>query len=180
MPRAASARRYAQAAFQIALEAGELDAWLADLTLAADALRNEEFVGVLDAPQVPLDRKVAVITEALGDSVAPLVLNLVSLLASRHIAYLLGEVVEQYQALLDAHQGIERAEAVSAVPLEPQQRQMLEELLKGLAGKDVRLTSRVDPQILGGLVARVGDRVLDGSSRTRLQAMRRDLAERRA
>ena len=178
MPTAASAMRYAQAVFQIALDQDELDGWLEDMTLLAQALESRELAEFLDAPQVSVERKVGLIRETIGDTAAPLALNLLSLLASRSIAHLLTGVLDQYQRLLDAHRGIDRAEIVSAIPLDDQQRQMIIELLKGITGNEVRLTSRVSPQILGGFVARVGDRVIDGSTRSKLGVMRRELVER--
>ena len=178
MPTAASAMRYAQAVFQIALDQDELDGWLEDMTLLAQALKSRELAEFLDAPQVSVERKVGLIRETIGDTVAPLALNLLSLLASRSIAHLLTGVLDQYQRLLDAHRGIDQAEIVSAIPLDDQQRQRIIELLKEITGNEVRLTSRVEPQILGGFVARVGDRVIDGSTRSKIGAMRRELVER--
>ena len=177
MPRVASARRYAQAVFQIALEKEESEAWMDDLAVLARALESEQFSEFLDAPQIPSGQKVDVIKSTLGDEVGPLALNLMSLLATRNVVHVMPDIVEQFQRLLDAHRGIERAEVVSAVPLSDQQRQSIEELLKSIVGKQLRLTSRVEPQTLGGLVARVGDRVIDGSTSTKLHAMRRELIE---
>lgn len=77
--------------------------------------------------------------------------------------------------MLDEHNGVERAEIVAAVPLSSEQQQRIEAMLTGIVGKDIRATSRVEPQIIGGFVARVGDKVIDGSTRTRLDALRREL-----
>ena len=150
-----------------------------DLTLLARALENREFAEYLDAPHVPVERKIGVIKGALGDTVGPLALNLLSLLASRNIVPVMPDVVEQYQRLLDAHRGIEQAEIVSAVSLDDRQQQRISDLLSEMVGKEVRVTARVDPEIIGGLLARVGDRLIDGSTRSRIQAMRRDLVEQR-
>ncbi len=180
MPRSASARRYAQAVFQIAIENDELGSWLDDLTVLSDAVQNVELSTFLDAPQLSPSQKIAVLKSTLSDAVGPLALNLVSLLASRNLAGLMPGVVEQYQSLLDEHDGIERAEVVSAVPLDDAQRAGVEQLLKDVVGKEIRLTSRVDPQIIGGMVARVGDHLIDGSTVTRLESMRRELIERRS
>lgn len=178
MPTSASARRYAQAAFEIALEKGDPDGWLDDLTLIARSLEERDFSELLDAPQVSAAQKISIIGDALGGSVGELPLNLLSLLASRNAATSMPAVVERYQQLLDAHRGIERAEVVSAVPLDDRQLKKIAELLKTMVeSKEVRLTSRVEPQILGGLVARVGDRLIDGSTLTRLRTMERELAE---
>ena len=177
MPKAASGRRYAQAVFQIATERNELDEWFDDLTALAGALESSEFAEALDAPQVSVVHKGELIKNILGDRVGPLALNLVSLLASRSNAHLLPRIVEQYERLLDSHRDIERADVLSAVPLNDEQRRRISTLLEGIVGKETRLTSRVEPQILGGFVARVGDHLIDGSTRTKLQEMRRQFAE---
>ena len=101
------------------------------------------------------------------------------LLTSRGAIHRLPEITDRYQEMLDAHRGIERAEIVSAVPLDDAQRDSVEEMLTRTSGKEIRLSTRVDPEILGGMVIRVGDRVMDGSARTRLQSMRREIARRR-
>ena len=176
MARGASARRYAQAVFAIALEQGEPDRWLDDLALLSDAMANDDFANFLDAPQPTLSQKINLIEETLGDSVSRLALNLISLLASRNSARLAPSITESYQEMLDEYNGIERAEIVSAVTLSDDQQQRIETMLKDIVGKNITATSRVEPHILGGFVARVGDKVIDGSTRTRLDDLRRQLA----
>ncbi len=179
MPAGASARRYAQAVFEIASESDELERWLDDLTQLADSITNDEFRQTLSAPRISMSQKEALIRESLGSSVGPLGLNLMALLASRGLVDMLPGIADVFQEMLDAHQGIERAEVVSAVSLTDEQQHQVTQMLNDLSGKDVRLTTRVDPEILGGLVIRVGDKVMDGSARARLQNMRRELAQRR-
>lgn len=179
MPRAASARRYAQAVFELALEHRELEKWFDDLTLLSDSVSNQEFLDFLSQPRVTSEEKIRVVRDALGDSVGPLALNLMSLLATKNIAHILPGITDQYQELLDAQQGIERAEAVTAIPLDDDVQRRITEMLSAVSGREVRLTTRVDVEILGGMIVRIGDRVMDGSTRSRLQAMRRELAERR-
>ena len=177
MPRAPSPRRYAQAVFQIALERDELDIWYEDLGILAGALENREFLGLLDAPQASSADKQDIIRQALSDSVGTLPLNLVCLLASRNLAHLVPGILDEYSRLRDAYRGIERAEVVSAVLLASDQQERMAELLHGVVGKEIRLASIVEPQILGGVIARVGDRVIDGSLRAKLREMRRSIVE---
>ena len=179
MPAGASARRYAQAVFQIAVESDELERWLDDLTQLADAITNEEFGQTLSAPRISMAQKESLIRESLGPTVGPLALNLICLLASRGQVNVLPGIADRFQEMLDVHQGVERAEVVSAVSLTDAQRDQVTQMLNDFSGRDVRLTTRVDPDILGGLVVRIGDRVMDGSARSRLQNMRRELAQRR-
>ena len=178
MPRAASARRYAQAVFELALENRELEKWFDDLTLLSDSVSNQEFLDFLSQPRVTSEEKIRVVRDALGDSVGPLALNLMSLLATKNIAHILPGITDQYQELLDAQQGIERAEAGPALPLDDDEQRRVTEMLSAMSGRDVRLTTRVDAEILGGMIIRIDDRVMDGSTRSRLHAMRRELAER--
>ena len=177
MARGASARRYAQAVFAIALEQDEPDRWLDDLALLTDAMANEEFATFLDAPQFTLQQKTALIAESIGDSVGELARNLISLLASRNSARLLPGITESYQQMLDEHNGVERAEIVSAVPLDDEQQQRIVQMLTGIVGKDITATTRVEPHLLGGFVARVGDKVIDGSTRMKLDELRRELVQ---
>ncbi len=177
MPRAASPRRYAQAVFQIATESGQLDAWSDNLRTVATALENKGLAGLLDSPQVPAAIKIETVETVLGDAVDPLAANLLALLATRNLANLVPGIIETFETLVDSHNGIERAEVISATPLDQDQEAAINAVLVKLVDKDVRLSTGVDPNILGGLVARVGDRVIDGSLRTKLQGMRRTVVE---
>ena len=178
MPRALSPRRYAQAVFQIAVESDELDQWQTDLETLSTALQDADLARFLDAPQVPADAKTDAVNQTFGSSVGPLAVNLVLLLGSRGAASLLPAVGDEYGRLLDAHRGIEQADVTSAVPLGDEQTRRVTEILEGVVGAKVRLWAHVEPDIVGGLVARVGDRVIDGSVRTRLEKMRRSVVER--
>ncbi len=145
--------------------------------LAAAVLEDPEFSGLLDAPEVPAAAKANAIRQAVGDSVGPLSLNLLCVLASRDLAHLAPVILSEYSRLLDVHLGIERAEVIAAIPLDSHQRGKTAEFLRGVVGKEVRATYTVDPQILGGLTIRVGDKVIDGSVRTKLREMRRRIVE---
>jgi len=138
-------------------------------------LQDESLTTYLDSPQVRLASKLQVIQEVIP-GIRPLTTNLVSLLASRGVIGLFPRVFQEYQGFLNAQMGILPAEVVSAVELDDDQERRVSELLQGLERKEIKLTSRVDPLILGGIIARVGDHVIDGSTRTRLQKMRKSLA----
>ncbi|MBF8266902.1 MAG: synthase delta chain [Dehalococcoidia bacterium] len=140
------------------------------------ALQEREFASFLGMPKFRLAQKMAVIREAFP-SLSPLARNLLGLLTSRGITDMMPSIREEYGVLLDRHQGLERAQVVSAVPLEEGHRNRLVQYLRELIGKEIVLTAAVDPGVIAGLVARVGDRLIDGSARTRLQDLRRSLAE---
>ena len=177
MPRAPSPRRYAQAVFQIAVERDELDSWREDLEVLTAALEDNDFSTLLDAPQVHSELKLNAARETLSKAVGPLALNLLSILALRGLVHLVPGILDEFGRLLDAHHGIERAEVASAVQLDREQQSKVSKLLEGIVGNEVRLTSVLEPEVLGGLVARVGDRLIDGSTRSKLRGMHRSIVE---
>ncbi|MFH1140465.1 MAG: F0F1 ATP synthase subunit delta [Chloroflexota bacterium] len=178
MPRRPTAKRYALAAFQIARDSGQLESWAQDLGAAQQAIQDLTLRAYLELPKISIEHKIETLRTALSGA-NPLALNLVALLTSRRSLGILPRIVDEYQRLMDAHLNRERAEVATAIPLEQEQSDRLTQQLRQFLGKEVILTSRVDPEVLGGLVARMGDRIIDGSARGRLLALRKSLAEAR-
>ena len=174
MARKAYARRYAQAVFEIALEKKELERWQSDLQKIVSTVGDDAFLAAMESPKIKFDDKVRLLSEGLGD-VNPLVLNLVRLLITRAGIGMIGDIADEYQRLLDSYHGIEPAEVITAVPLDDKDIQKLTENLSTLVGKKIVLKSEVDPGVIGGIVARVGGKLLDGSTRSKLAALRREL-----
>jgi F-type H+-transporting ATPase subunit delta len=180
MPRKAYARRYAQALFEIALGGKRLEQWQSDLQKVVSVVEDAAFLAALESPKIKFDDKSRLLTQRLED-VDPLVLNLVQLLVTRAGIGMIDSIAEEYQRLLDSYHGIEPAEVITAIPLDDKDKQKLTENLRTLVGKKVVLKTEVDPDIIGGIVARVGGKLLDGSTRSKLVALRRELvgAEKR-
>jgi len=174
MARKAYGRRYAQAIFEIALEKKELERWQADLQKIAGAAGDETFLAVMESPKIKVDKKTELLKKSLGD-INPLALNLMLMLITRGGVGMIGEIAGEYQRLLDAYHGIQTANVITAVPLEEKDKEKLAENIGALVGTRVVLKSEVDPEILGGIIARVGGKLLDGSTRSKLAALKREL-----
>ena len=172
---ALSARRYAQAIFLIAEENGDQEQWLADLEVLATSSKNSDFIAFIDSPKIESAKKTEVIREAFAGSISDLALNMASLLASRNAVASLAAIADAFQELVDSEKGIERAEIVSAVALTDAQQKEITDKLTQMVGKKLSVTTYVDESILGGYLAKVGDRLVDGSVKTQLEDMRRDL-----
>jgi F-type H+-transporting ATPase subunit delta len=169
------ARRYARAVFEIALERKELDKWQADLKKVAALGQNAAFIALMENPKIGFEKKQKLLAKVLGD-VNPLALNLVYLLTSRGGLKIVGDIADDYQRLLDGYRGIEHAEVVTAVPLDAEEKKRLEEHLGKVVGKKIVLESSVDPSLVGGMIARVGGKLLDGSTHSQLLALKKELA----
>jgi len=174
MIRQAAARRYAEAAFLIARDREEFDRWSEDLRSLAEAVSEPDVARVLASARVPLDEKERLL-QAFRDDVAPLVWNLVRLLLRKQRVTLLPQIADEFDALVDEARGVVKAFVTTAVPLSDAERQQVAARLSQVTGKQVAVQDQVDPRILGGLVARIGDRLIDGSTRSRLLALKKRL-----
>ncbi len=175
MARRVYARRYSQAVFQIALERGELDKWQSDLRKIASLGDDAAFTALLENPKLHFNDKAKLLSERLGD-ITPLALNLVYLLVARGRFSMVGEIADEYQRRLDSYRGIEQAEVITAIPLDDEDKLRLGERLGAVVGKKVVIKPEVDSSLIGGIVARIGGKLLDGSTRSRLEALKRELS----
>jgi F-type H+-transporting ATPase subunit delta len=174
LARTAQAKRYAQAVFQIAQQTQELDRWLSDLQTLAGLDHNDIFVKALETPNLTFNDQGRLLADRFP-RISPLAINLVCLLVQRRRIIVLPAVFEEYRRLLDSHRGIERAEVVTAVPLDDAERRQIEERLEAISGKRMTVTAKVDPAVIGGVIARFGGRLLDGSTRSRLEALKKEI-----
>ncbi len=175
MARRTYARRYSQAVFDIARERNELDRWQSDLKKIATLGDDAELIALLENPKVHFEDKAKLLAKGLGD-IDPLALNLVYLLVSRGRFSMVADIADEYQRLLDSYRGIERAEVTTTIELDDEDKRKLEERLGAVVGKKVVVKPSVDPSVLGGIVARVGGKLLDGSTRSKLMALKKALA----
>jgi F-type H+-transporting ATPase subunit delta len=171
------AKRYAQAAFEIARGRNSLEEWSKDLALVAQVMADHQAAAVLSSTKQALADRYRLL-EAVLEEIDPLVMNLAKLLVAKGRVGIAPQVAEAYRDLVDEHIGVAHARVVTAVPLADAERQAVEERLSQITGKKVIVHPEVEPAIVGGLVARVGDRLIDGSTRSKLLALKRTLEGR--
>lgn len=175
MLKGAVAKRYAQALFEVGKEKGLLDQLLEDLVELSQVVAHPTLAQVLDNPKIPFSAKRDLVKRFLGDR-TPYLLSFLDLIISKNRMSSVEQIRETYQRLLHADRGIEVAQVTTAVALARDEEERLAQRLAAITGKQVILELKVDPSILGGLVARIGDRVIDGSVMNKLKALRAELA----
>jgi F-type H+-transporting ATPase subunit delta len=168
------ALRFAEAAFAVARDSNQLDAWLDALEQASSIYDNHAASLFLTSPVVAAEKKRAVLAELLPN-VLPEVERFLAILARRDRLELVPEIALVYQRLLNEYRGIAVAQVTTAVPINDQQKAVIASRLGQRLGKRVIVETRVDASILGGVVAQIGDNVIDGSVRGRLERLRRAL-----
>ena len=173
----ASSKQYGKALFEITEELGVTERVLAEISAVASLFSSSpEYPKLLDTPAVPKDERVELVEQALGTLEENLV-NLIKILSEQHSSYLLEKIAAEYSALYDESRGIERAEAVSALPMSEEQMAKLASKLESMTGKKIKLKNTVDPSILGGLKVRFSGTQLDGSIKSRLDSFEESLRE---
>ena len=169
-----AAKRYAQAAFAIARDGDAIAQWRADLDDVAAVLADSDAAGWFAAPRVAVAERQAALERALD--IGPLALNLARLLIAKGRTLEAREIADAFNRLADEHEGLAQAEITTAVPLQPDQVAAMEQRLSEALGKQITATAGVDADIIGGVVLRIDDHLIDGSVRSRLSRLRRELS----
>lgn len=170
-----AARRYAEAGFEIALRDGTVDAWRRELDAAAGVMADPGLADAVRNPSIPTTVREAAVRTGLESSVSAPVLNLILFMIRRGRIDGLDQVAAEFRRLVDQRDGIVHAAATSALPLDKAELSALTARLEEMTGGTVELSVETDPSLLGGLVVRVGDRLIDGSVRGRLERLRNRL-----
>jgi F-type H+-transporting ATPase subunit delta len=167
------ALRYATALFELADEQGALDAVAKDLaTLEAMLAESEGLREAIRSPVLSRARQSAIVTAiAERAGLAELIRKLLGTLARNRRLFALQAIIQAFQAMLAARRGEATAEVSSAVPLDEAQLTALRDSVARYAGKAVNLRARVDPSLIGGLVVRIGSRMVDASLKTKLRQL---------
>jgi F-type H+-transporting ATPase subunit delta len=175
-----AAIRYARALFDVALhekaDLERIEQELAGITALFD--REPALKKVMLNPAVPVPRKrAAMIDLTTAAQTSPMVAKLLALLAERDRLIILPDLAVAFRDRVNAHRKIVRAEITTAAPLAPAQTQGIQQRLAEVTGRVVNIDAKVDPQIIGGLVAKVGTTVYDASITRQLEKMRQRLVE---
>lgn len=169
------ARRYARAAFDVASEKGAAEEWLAQLIGLGQLLADRDLLNAMRSPNVTDAQKQAVV-ESLVPDLAPELRNLTRLLIRRSRIDIVPAVAEAFSHYLDEARGRVEAEVTSARALSDDEMRAIEEQLNRRTGRIVTLQTALEPALIGGIVIRVGDELIDASVATRLERLRQRMA----
>jgi F-type H+-transporting ATPase subunit delta len=173
--RQASAKRYAEAVFDLAVEDNTLEQWSSDLRAVADFAGEADVARLLASARMPRAEKMRLLEAGLQGQVSPLAVNLARLLQQREKTGIARGIQAAFQEMVDERRGVAHATVTTAVALSDDERRAIAARLSSLTGKQVDVTPVVDESIIGGVVARIGDQLIDGSTRSRLVALKRRL-----
>ena len=165
------ARPYAEAIFSAAQDGDALEAWAQNLALLTEIVTEAQLVHQIATPSVPRERLRDLILDIAGENLLPEARNLVRLLAANKRLALLPEIERLFAALRSQAQGRQPVQIRTAYPLDVEEQQRLIEALKKKLSAEIELSVEEDPSLIGGLVIRAGDLVIDASLRGRLEKL---------
>ena len=171
----AAARRYATAVFELATEEGRLDDWRRHLTAIRDLVSDPVVEAVLENPTIPVAQRIELISAPRF--LDPEATNLARMLIESGRVDQIGGILDEFEQLADEAAGRVRATVTTAIEISTDDRDRLSRQLSKRLGKEVRLKVAVDRRIIGGLKLQYGDHLIDASLATRLQQLRRRLAD---
>ena len=172
------ARRYAEAAYELAEEQKLGERFAADLAVIQDAIKSSrEFVAFLKSPIISKDRKHAVLAELFKTKISSFAFNFLNLLVEKGREELVGDIAREFFKLRDDRQGFVTLEVQAATGMTSDQQEMIVKRFESLSGKKVRAAFSIDKELKGGFVARIGDTVYDGSLLRQLELLRERFAE---
>lgn len=162
------ARPYAKAAFEYALESNQLQAWSKMLALTAAVSEQDKVAELLASPEATSSQLADTLVNVCGDELDQKGANFIGELAQHKRLSLLPQINEQFEALKALQQQVVDVEVASAFELDDSQLQTLAEKLKQSLNREVQMHTRIDTDLLGGVLIRAGDLVIDGSVRGKL------------
>jgi F-type H+-transporting ATPase subunit delta len=171
---ASMAGRYAAALFELAKEQGQLAQVESDLK-GFQGLLNEsaDLRRLVRSPVISAEDKAKALTAILGKAgISGLTTNFFLLIARNRRLFAAADMLKDFRTLLAAERGEVTADIASAHPLTPDQMTALKDALRVQVGKDVQMNTRVDPNLLGGLIVKLGSRMIDSSLRTKLNNLK--------
>jgi len=165
------ARPYARAVYQQATETSTVDSWSQALALMTAVASDAEMTALLDNPQTGNEQKAELMLKVVGDKLNAEQQNLVKLMAENGRLKALPEVAEQFEIYRAEAEGKIDAEVVSAFPLTSEQEESIVNTLKAKLGREVTINTSIDESLIGGVVIKAGDTIIDGSMKSQLESL---------
>ncbi|AHM55692.1 ATP synthase subunit delta, sodium ion specific [Peptoclostridium acidaminophilum DSM 3953] len=170
------ARRYAGALFEVGLEENKLDSFEQELEVIAAAFsENKEFSDIFKAPMVPKEEKKSLIENIFKGKASDETVNFIKILIDKDRISVLDEISTEFAKLVNEHNNIEEAVAVSAVPIAEDKLEALKVQLAKVTGKSIKIKNEINPSVMGGILVRIGNEEIDGTVKGRLDRLKDEL-----
>jgi len=172
------AQTYAKALYEVALESDRLESFQEELSFIVETFKQyPDFYELCRTPQLSLEEKKQIVENVFSGRLTAEIVNFLKVLLDKRRITSLEEIAREYRKLINEYNNVVEGVAVTAVALKEDQKAKLEEKLGKLTGKKIRLRNEIDPSIIGGILVRVEDKVIDGTVQRRLNELKESFAQ---
>jgi len=169
-------QRYAQALFELGEKHNLLDAFYSDLQTINNVFKeSRDLNSFMHHPSIPLADKKEVLSAVFNTAVNEYVLNLLKILTDRNRLFILGSIVSQYGKTLNKKRNIMEAEVITAVEISSDIKEKVKAVLGKILNKNINISCKIQPEIIAGMIIKAEDRIIDGSIKTKLENMKKQL-----
>ena len=171
------APRYARSLLLLALEQNVADRVFDDMKVIAETVRtNRDFVVFLRSPVVKADKKLSVLKEVFKGRMSPMAEGFIRIITTHRRENILGEIAQSYVHQYKENKNIKVAEITSAIALDASVLNKIQAKLRTMENSEIEIVQKVDPDIIGGIIIRVGDNQYDGSIARKLKLLKKDFS----
>ncbi|HAS74368.1 MAG TPA: ATP synthase F1 subunit delta [Clostridiales bacterium UBA8960] len=171
-------KTYSEAIFDVAIEEGRLIELQQEFEFVGAALKaHPDFFEIIKTPKINIAEKKAVLQETFGNQVSQTLLNFLKIIIDKNRGTDILDIKRDFDERVNVHHGVVKATVESVIPLTEDQLEHLTDKLKAMTGKKVEIVTFINPELLGGLVIKLGDRIIDGSVKFKLQGMLEGLTQ---
>lgn len=171
-------RRYATALYDIAKAQNKIADFAKDCDFVSTTLKaSKELLNAVKSPVINQEKKVALLKAVFSGKVSKQIEDALALLVQKGRAPIIPDVMKEFQAILDEQSGVVIARVESAIALDESEKQAIAQKLEAISGKKIRIENKVNPSLIGGLTARIGDTVIDGSVKHKLERLKEEFRQ---
>ena len=170
------AKRYARAIFDIASEDQSYDDWLNKLKLISDTRAEVNFANVLNSTKLSFSKKMNLIDDVFSNKLNKLQLNFLKLLTKNQSFFIIQDIYKQFLGLVEKRNNLIRVTVTSPYQISDDLKNQILNLVNDISGADSIIEEKIDSELIGGVVIRLGDTVIDGSIKNKVKQLRRELA----
>ena len=169
------AKRYARAIFDIASEDQSYDDWLNKLKLISDTRAEVNFANVLNSTKLSFSKKMNLIDDVFSNKLNKLQLNFLKLLTKNQSFFIIHDIYKQFLGLIEKRNNLIRVTVTSPYKISDDLKNQILNLVNDISGADSIIEEKIDSELIGGVVIRLGDTVIDGSMKNKVKQLRREL-----
>ena len=169
------AKRYARAIFDIASDDQSYDDWLIKLKLISDTRAEVNFANVLNSTKLSFPKKMNLIDDVFSNKLNKLQLNFLKLLTKNQSFFIIQDIYKQFLGLVEKRNNLIRVTVTSPYKISDDLKNQILNLVNDISGSDSIIEEKIDSELIGGVVIRLGDTVIDGSMKNKVKQLRREL-----